>query len=273
MKNIFLAHSRGDRELISSIKSRLQEEGQFDFVDSLDLSANYELGSSSEFYIKRASVVVAFLANATSNTLYEVGMAVGAGKTILIASHDLESLPTELQRVPFVLVSGNVELDTTALLKSLHSLKVEDQHQILPFSTPQDDLRTYYSNPEYFDSMSEKEFRDFLIAWLQNIGFSIDKSRDPIHYGTDIVLRSSHDDSIVIMEVKRYNRQSRVSIKDVMALFGAATAYKAEKAVLITSSSFTVAASEMAKTFEQPKLYLLTMEDVLQAVDPSSLFA
>ncbi len=71
--------------------------------------------------------------------------------------------------------------------------------------------------------------------------------------------------------MKKFSRQSRVSIKDVMALFGAATLFEADKAVLITSSSFTAAALEMAKTSSEPKLYLLTMSDLLKTSDPALL--
>lgn len=273
MKRIFLSHSWDrDRELISSIKRRLEEQRQFELVDPLEFSADYEFASQIGLHIKRASIVVAFLTNPTPNVLYEVGMAVGAGKTILIAGHDLESLPTELQRMPFVPVSGNVELDTTAVLESLHEFQVEDQRPVLTTGTSNDLLRTYFSDPEYFDSIPAREFEELVIDWLQNSGFDVNRPQQPIQYGIDVVLRSRRDNSTIVAEMKKFNRQSRVSIKDVMALFGAATLYRADKAVLITSSSFTVAALKMAKNSEQPRLYLLTTEDLLGAVDPSLLF-
>ena len=174
--------------------------------------------------------------------------------------------------MPFVAVSGNVELDTTAILESLSEFQVEDQRPIIATGTSKDLLRTYFSDPEYFDSIPAREFEELVIDWLQTSGFDVSRPQQPIQYGIDVVLRSRRDNSTIVAEMKKFSRQSRVSIKDVMALFGAATLYRADKAVLITSSSFAVAASEMARNSQQPRLYLLTMEDLLQAVDPSLHF-
>jgi Holliday junction resolvase-like predicted endonuclease len=274
MKRVFLSYSWDrDGELVNAIKRRLEEErSQFDLIDPLEFRADYEFASQIGLHIKRASIVIAFLTNTSPNLLYEVGMAIGAGKTVLIAGHDLESLPAELQRMPFVPVSGNVELDTTTLLDRLHGLQLEDQRPFLAAGTSKETLGTYFSDPEYFDSMPPREFEELVIDLLQKNGFEVDQPQQPIQYGIDVVLKSRRDDSMIVVEMKKFSRQSRVSIKDVMALFGAATLYKADKAALITSSSFTVAALEMAKSSKEPRLYLLTMEDLLQTADPSALF-
>jgi restriction endonuclease Mrr len=273
MKRVFLSYS-GDRdwELVQSLKRRLEnEKSQFDILDPAEFSADYELASHIGLHIKRASIVIAFLTNANSNLFYEVGMATGAGKTVLIVGHELESLPTELRLVPFVQVSGNVEIDTTSIVDRLHRLQSKDQRPISKYATAREALETYASDPDYFDAMPPREFEQLLIEWFEGHGFVVEHPHQSFQYGIDVVLRSDRDASVIVLEMKKFSRQSRVSIKDVMALFGAATLYKAEKAVLITSSSFTAAAFEMAKTSRDPRLYLLTMEDLLQAANPALL--
>jgi Holliday junction resolvase-like predicted endonuclease len=273
MRRVFLSYS-GERDwrLVQSLKRRLQtENSQFDLLDPADFSADYELASHIGLHIKRASIVIAFLTTPNPNLFYEVGMAVGAGKTVLIVGHELESLPTELRLVPFVSLSGNVEIDTTSILDRLYKLQPEDPRPISHYGTARERLETYASDPDYFDAMPPREIEQLLLEWLEHYGFTVEHAQQPFQYGIDVVLRSHHDSSVIVLEMKKFSRQSRVSIKDVMALFGAATLYKAEKAVLITSSSFTVAALEMAKTSRDPRLFLLTMEDLLQAANPALL--
>ena len=119
--------------------------------------------------------------------------------------------------------------------------------------------------------MPPQEFERHLIDWFEQDGFNSEGAQQPNQFGFDVVLSSSRDPSIIVLEIKKFSRQSRVSIKDVMALFGAATLYRADKAVLITSSAFTAAALEMAKTSSAPRLYLLTMEDLLRSGSPRLL--
>lgn len=273
MKRVFLSYS-GDRDwgLVQSLKRRLEtEHSQFDLLDPAEFSADYELASHIGLHIKRASIVIAFLTTPNPNLFYEVGMAVGAGKTVLIVGHELESLPTELRLVPFVPVSGNVEIDTTSIVDRLYKLQSEDMRPVSHYATPREGLETYASDPDYFDAMPPREFEQLLVEWFEHHGFTVEHAQQPSQYGIDVVLRSHHDPSVIVLEMKKFSRQSRVSIKDVMALFGAATLFKAEKAVLITSSSFTAAALEMAKTSTHPRLYLLTMEDLLQTTNPDLL--
>ena len=85
----------------------------------------------------------------------------------------------------------------------------------------------------------------------------------PHDLGIDIYAISPVTKATVVIQAKKSSRQSRVSMRDVMALLGAASLVKANDAVLVTSSSFTPASLQMAATTRNPKLHLLTVDDLL----------
>jgi len=272
MKRIFLSYSYDrDRLLVDQLKMRLQEDGQFEVLDPMELAASYDVASNIGLQIKRASIVITFIKTANMNVFYEAGMASGAGESVLIVGQEPESLPAELRLIPFVPLSGDVEADLTAILGRLRTLRPEDERPSSHYSSVRERLETYNSDPDYFDAMSPTEFEELLIEWLTSFGFEAKRPDVSIQYGVDLIAQSPDHRSMMVFEMKKFNRQSRVSIRDVMALFGAATLFRADRAVLITSSSFTAAAMDMAKSSNGPKLHLITMNDLLRTPDPRLL--
>jgi hypothetical protein len=202
---------------------------------------------------------------ASTNVLLEVGIALGAGKQVLIIGGGSESLPKDLRSLPYIPTSGDNEADIGTVLRRLDSLQIEEESPRAVYHTVADRLRTYIDDPAYFESMSPIEFEELIIQWFQENGFSPSRAETAHEFGIDLVAQSPIDQSTLVIEAKKFNRQSRVSMRDVMALLGAATLFKASTGVLITSSSFTRAALEMAAESRNPRLRLLTMEEILHS--------
>ncbi|HEY4381403.1 MAG TPA: restriction endonuclease [Acidobacteriaceae bacterium] len=272
MKRVFLSYSYDrDRILVDRLKLRMRENPQLEILDPMDLAAGHDWASEIGLQIKRANIVITFINAASATVFYETGMAIGAGKPVLIVGNDPESLPAELRLIPFVTLSGDIETDLISISDRLKRFSVEEEQPLSRYFSLQEKLETYHSDPAYFDAMSQMEFEELLIGWLKSFGFEAKRPDEPALYGVDLIAQSPYDRSTMVFEMKKFSRQSRVSIKDVMALFGAATLFKADAAVLITSSSFTAAAMEMAKDSQGPKLHLITMENLLQSPDPTLL--
>ncbi len=182
MKRVFLSYSYDhDRHLVESLKLRMREAASsFEVFDPMDLSVDYDLASYVGLQIKRASIVIAFLNAVNVNVIYETGMAIGAGKTVLIVGQELESLPAELRLVPFVSVSGDVEADVTSIVDRLQALRSEEERPLSHYTTSQEKLQTYSSDPDYFDAMSPPEFEELLIEWFRDSGFVVEPSSRPL---------------------------------------------------------------------------------------------
>jgi hypothetical protein len=272
MKRIFLSYSRDrDHLLASRLKHFLEASSRFQVLDSSESHFENEQMPQIKSQIQRASVLIAMFRTKNSNVLFETGIALGAGKQILIMGGEPEALPVDLRSLPYVVTSGDIETDFTAVLRRLDSLNIEEEKPRPIYNSVAEKLQTYRNDPDYFESMSPLEFEELLTQWFENHGFRPNRTEKTHNFGVDFVAQSPIDQSTIVMEAKKFDRQSRVSMRDVMALLGAATLFGASTAVLVTSSSFTKAALEMAAESRNPKLRLLTMEEVLQSKNPAEL--
>jgi Restriction endonuclease len=272
MKQVFLSYNRDyDSFFADRLKRYLEESSRFQVVDSYKAGFETELASQIRSQIQRASMVIALFHSTNKNVFLETGIALGAGKPILIVGSEPESLPVGLRSLPYIPISGDIETDSATIMRRLDSLNIEEEHPRTVQYRLGDKLRTYTDDPEYFESIAPAEFEELLVERFEANGFKINREVKSHDFGIDLVARSPIDQSTIVMEAKKFNRQSRVSLRDVMALLGAAAFFKASTAVLITSSSFTRAALEMAAESKNPKLRLLTMDEILQSQDFSQL--
>jgi hypothetical protein len=274
MKRVFLSYSYDrDSELVSEVKLRLRESMQFEILDPSESAKNgYNAAFQISSGIQRASIVVSFMSTINPTVFYETGLAIGAGKNVLVVGREPDALPGDLKQLPLVVLTGDVETDAAEIVNRLQKLQVLEEQPTSNYISVQEKMEAYWSDRAYFDAMSPMEFEELIFEWLSLNNFEPERSNQPLFYGIDLIARAPNDQSLIAVEMKKFSRQSRVSVKEVMALLGAATLIKAEKAALITSSTFTAAAMEMAKRSSGLKLYLLTVDDLLASRDPSSLF-
>jgi hypothetical protein len=274
MKRIFLSYNYDrDALLVERLKVRLLETSQVEVIDPFDAIRHGDsLVAQISSQIQRASLVIAVLSTNDPNVWYETGLAIGTGKSTLVVGRESEALPADLKLLPFVVLTGDFEADASRIVERLNKLQVREDKAIRNYSSVQERLETYWSDRNYFDSISPTEFEDLLFEWFQLHGFEPRKSDGPEAYGIDMVAKSPFDGASIAIEAKKFSRQSRVSVKEIMSLLGTATLMRVDKAALITSSSFTAAALEMAKRSRDVKLYLITIDDFLLCPDAETLF-
>jgi restriction endonuclease Mrr len=266
----FCYNSDRDRLFVNRLRKAIQDQFGWEVVDSSTDSYTGEQFSTTRSLIQKSSLAICVLSTIGPNTLLETGIALGLGKqTLVLAS--LESLPSTLRSLPYVALSGDIEFDVAAVTRRLESFQVEEEHPRKAYNSTIDQLRSYKDDPVYFESLSPAEFEELVVRWFEEHGYSISRPDTPHDLGIDAMATSLSDSSIVVIQSKKFTKQSRVSMRDVMALLGAATLVKANDAVLVTSSSFTPASLEMAATTRNPKLHLLTVEDLLRAHDKNDL--
>jgi hypothetical protein len=266
MRRIFFAYNYDrDQEFVSRLMQLLGKSAHFQAVDSAVPNLTHDQGSQVASQIQRASMFIAMFKGASANVMLETGIALGAGKQILIVGGEPESLPGELRALPYIALSGDTDLDLAAVMARLNSFQIEEEHPRSIYRTVPEQLRTYLDDPPYFESISAAEFEELIFQWFQELGFMPSRPHESRDFGIDFLAQSPIDQSTIVVEAKKHSRQGRVSMRDVMALLGAASLFKANTAVLITSSSFTRAALEMVAESRDPRLRLLTMEEILQS--------
>ena len=264
MRRVFFCYNFDrDRLFVDRLRHAVQNQFGWSVADASTSPHTDEQFSNTRSLIQKSSLAISVLSTTNANVLLETGIALGLGKQMLLLASGSDLLPSTLRSLPYLGLSGDIDVDVTAVLRRLESFQVEEERPQKIYNSTSDQLRSYLDDPTYFDALSPAEFEDLIFRWFEERRYKMERPTMPHDLGIDIYAISPVTKATVVIQAKKSSRQSRVSMRDVMALLGAASLVKANDAVLVTSSSFTPASLQMAATTRNPKLHLLTVDDLL----------
>lgn len=94
-----------------------------------------------------------------------------------------------------------------------------------------------------FTNLDPYQFEEFIAKLFIKMGYTAVKTKSTGDFGADVI--ATKDDQTILIEVKRYKEGNNVTPKEVQRALGAMWKHKANKAVFITTSDFTVRAQEL----------------------------
>ncbi|UOE58242.1 restriction endonuclease (plasmid) [Cytobacillus oceanisediminis] len=92
------------------------------------------------------------------------------------------------------------------------------------------------------DSMSGKDFEDFLFLLFKQSGYRVRRTPASGDYGADLILEGPQK---IVVQAKRYNKS--VGVRAVQEVASACTYYDAEVAWVITNNYYTAPAERLAE--------------------------
>jgi hypothetical protein len=109
------------------------------------------------------------------------------------------------------------------------------------------DSRIHQLIRQDFNSISPFEFEEVVGDLFVKMGYSVEVTAKTGDYGIDVIARNNFD--VIAIQVKKYSKGNNVGNQEVQKLLGAMqlSTVKANKAILITTSDFTINAIEQAK--------------------------
>ncbi len=107
----------------------------------------------------------------------------------------------------------------------------------------QERRRRVSSQTKHIDKMSGSEFENHLAAYFAERGYKTEITPTTGDYGADLVLRSKTE--CIVVQAKRWN--SKIGVSAVQEISTARHFYGASSALLITNSSLTRSAKELAR--------------------------
>ena len=117
---------------------------------------------------------------------------------------------------------------------------------------------------EIYD-MTPREFEYFVGSVFETVGYDVQVTQATRDGGCDII--ATKNDGLVpymiLIECKHYHRNHKVDVGLVRGLYGVQSDRKANKAVLVTSSSFTKDARQFANN-QNTLITLLDIDDLLE---------
>jgi Holliday junction resolvase len=258
---VFVAHSDGDQELAASVVTLLREDGHEVFVAAEAVTTGNLLSEISAA-IRSADVLIAVLTGSNPNVYYELGLATGAGVSTLITGRTGEPLPADLATVPYVQLTGDVVRDAKTIARRTNDLQALSLSKVPRFSSAEEALRAANMEPSLLESLPPLEFERLVGEYFRERGFAVSTTTPTSDAGVDLVLKSPKDERVVLVEVKKLSRQSRVSVEAVRGLLGAVSMAGATLGMLVSTSGYT--ATALALAAGTPVL-LRTLDDILAA--------
>lgn len=247
---------------MAAVAAHLRSDGH-ETIRPDELAAAADLLSLISSELRSADVVVAIISGTNPNVFYELGLAAGAGVPTLIVSNPRESLPMDLASVPYVQLTGDLLRDGQIIARRVKDLEGLSSPKPGKFASAEAALRAATQNPAVLEALAPSDFERLVAGLFRERGYEVSATPPGRDSGADLIVRSPEDGQMMLVEVKKLSKQSRVSVESVRHLLGAVSAVSgAALGVLVTTSGFTGAA--MALGAAGP-VVLKTLEEILAA--------
>jgi len=99
--------------------------------------------------------------------------------------------------------------------------------------------------PTRFANMTPYHFEEFICELFKDSGYQGEITKFTGDFGADVVL--TKDNLKTAVQVKRYERENLLGVKEINQVIGGREYYKCDKAIIITTSDFTKAARKLAE--------------------------
>ncbi len=96
-----------------------------------------------------------------------------------------------------------------------------------------------------FSKLTPFQFEKLISKLFKNKGYKTKVTKKSRDYGVDIIAKKDND--IIVIQCKKYKKEHKVGNRDIQKILGSMWKYKANKAIIITTSYFTKPALEQAK--------------------------
>ena len=102
-----------------------------------------------------------------------------------------------------------------------------------------------YGIDSNFMNLSHFEFEEFIAKLFKKMGYNTEITRKTGYYGIDVIAKDKNDN--IAVQAKQFKHGNNVSNVIVQQVLGAMWKVKANKAIIITTSDFTVQAKVQAR--------------------------
>lgn len=116
------------------------------------------------------------------------------------------------------------------------------------------------------DKMDGLQFEVYLKALLQELGYKSKVTSGSHDFGADLVMKNNQKK--IVIQAKRYGYKNKVSLDAIQQVYTAKTYYNADESVVITNSTFTKSASELAKVCNVKLYDRYKLTDLINKVKP-----
>ncbi|MEY2450864.1 MAG: Restriction endonuclease [Acidimicrobiaceae bacterium] len=248
---IFLVYTHEDAELAGFLRDRLKEDGNV-VIDALNLDFGADLFSSIAALIRSTDAVIGILRGDRPNLYFELGLAAGAGKPVVVASAGESGLASNIGTFPLVVLTGDIASDAEAIARRAYDTQPTQQGPNAP------ERPSAPMSAQEVGALSPREFEQLVRQLLIERGFTVSFAGDHSDRGYDLVAETDRG-SRVLVQVKGWSVQQRVPLTSVQSLAAAMLQSGSAVGLLVSTARFTPAAVALAA---QSGVVLKTLDEL-----------
>lgn len=253
MKKIYISsYFKQDADFLTfNLKRDLIEMGYEVLNINYDESSFDESKATPEYLISQADVFIAFIKDKSPFVFYELGYATALGKKVLIISEAEYDLPISLKKYENIRFYSGMSNAIYNIINFLKKTKIEEKYVSENISNFKELITTFKENSQIIDRISGSDFEGFIFNYFKQNGAFVSRPKTPSDYGYDFILSDWRGVPKTIVEIKKYNRNSKVSVNTIQQVVGAMNIYEADHAIIITTSEFTASAKAFASSMKR----------------------
>ncbi|PDY26990.1 restriction endonuclease [Bacillus cereus] len=115
------------------------------------------------------------------------------------------------------------------------------------------------------DQMDGRQFEFFLEALFIKLGYKAAVTNGSHDFGADLIFKGKNK---IVIQAKRYGFKNKVGIKAIQEIYAAKAFYKANEAWVITNSTYTSSAKQLARACNVKLLDRSSLQEFIVQVNP-----
>lgn len=262
---IFLSHSKPNKQFVRKLAEKLKEDGIDAWLDELEIKIGESIHQKVNEAINKSDFFAIVLSQASVKSKWVQDELSGASSIEKYQKEGVFILPILIEEcdVPPLLLDrryANFKDDPDSAYHELvdsiyhHFKEKHPETDVSKIKTPEIDkdvIRNIIENKNKILDISPRQFEELVSSVFKNMGYEIQMTPVTKDGGYDIVaskhIATGLSPQKYIIECKRYSRPVGADV--VRRLAGAQQISDADRAILVTTSSFTKEAKDEAKKF------------------------
>ncbi|TGM74272.1 restriction endonuclease [Leptospira mtsangambouensis] len=261
MKSIYFSNSQNIHQtdnFINIIKNELEYIGYKTTTSIKESNFEETLEETTETLIRNCSIMISMYQKSNNFVHFELGMAYALRKPIVLITEDEFEIPEFLSNTSVIILNKmNFEDVFGTLNKIIGQIEVNIQDSRI-IEANEFFLSKHKGEKKEFENLTPQELEEIFFEIFECLSFSPKKFNSLNDNRFDFKLENYEKYDNAIVEIKKYNYQSKISISQIEQFYGVVMANNAQFGIYITSSQYTASALNFAeKLREKVKLYTL----------------
>lgn len=268
MKSIYLSYSYGkiEHSFIEMLRNELE---RFDFriinVFPNIICSDFELENTNQNSINKCDLLIAIISEYNPNVFFELGYAIGRGKQILIVGSIGIDLPRSLKNINYIVGDPYEKNIIFEIINQIEKMKFIQTKKVENINDLEFLINSYDNDQDFFDKIEPIQFEEIIGQFFRRMNYEIYPNENPNEYGYDFLITNYGNYGKTLVEIKKYNRNSKISVGQIQQFLGAIYFNKAECGIFITTSGFTRSAIDFAER-ATPKIELWDIDNLINRI-------